>query len=61
MKKKNYRVSDYPSIDACLDQMKEEGFTPVKRIEKPVFLEQDKGQEPEPFRQEIVFEAVKMD
>lgn len=33
---------------------------PVKRIEKPVFKEQN-NQDPEPVRQEIIFEAVPLD
>ncbi|SEQ45361.1 NETI motif-containing protein [Piscibacillus halophilus] len=59
MKKKNYRVSDFKSINACVDQIKKDGFMPIKRIEKPVFKET--SSDPEPFRQEIIFEAVKMD
>ncbi|WP_040402679.1 NETI motif-containing protein [Alkalibacillus haloalkaliphilus] len=61
MKKKKYRVSDFKSIDACLDQIKEDGFTPVKRIEKPVFQEQGENEDPQPIQQDIVFEAVKKD
>ncbi|MGP4074010.1 NETI motif-containing protein [Piscibacillus sp. B03] len=59
MKKKKYRVSDFKSINACVDQIKKDGYMPIKRFEKPVFKE-TKG-DPEPVRQEIIFEAVKME
>ncbi|WP_091773522.1 NETI motif-containing protein [Piscibacillus halophilus] len=52
-------MSDFKSINACVDQIKKDGFMPIKRIEKPVFKET--SSDPEPFRQEIIFEAVKMD
>ncbi|WP_411954829.1 NETI motif-containing protein [Alkalibacillus sp. S2W] len=58
MKKKKFRVNDYQSIDDCLNQMESEGYRPIKRIEKPVFEEQQSG-EAEPVEQEIVFQAVK--
>ncbi|WP_243864171.1 NETI motif-containing protein [Alkalibacillus salilacus] len=38
--------------------MQSEGYRPIKRIEKPVFEEQQSG-EAEPVEQEIVFQAVK--
>ncbi|GEL76683.1 NETI motif-containing protein [Tenuibacillus multivorans] len=60
MKKKRYRVSDFSSVNECVDQIKKDGYMPVKRIEKPVFKEQN-NQDPEPVRQEIIFEAVPLD
>lgn len=59
MKKKKYRVSDFSSIEACLEQMNKDGYRPVKRIEKPIFEEQNG--EPVPIKQEIIFEAVRVE
>lgn len=42
-KKKTFQVEDYGSIDACLQAMEYEGYTPVRRIEKPFFKEATKG------------------
>ncbi|PKR76681.1 NETI motif-containing protein [Halalkalibacillus sediminis] len=56
MKKKKYRVSDYKSVDECLDQMARDGYRPVRRMEKPVF--EERGKERVPVQQDIVFEAV---
>ncbi|MET3683212.1 hypothetical protein ABID56_001303 [Alkalibacillus flavidus] len=60
MKKKKFKVSDYQSIDDCLNQMQQEGYRPVRRIEKPVFQEQQNG-DPEPVEQDIVFQAIKQE
>ncbi|MGM8216019.1 NETI motif-containing protein [Bacillaceae bacterium W0354] len=56
MKKKKYRVSDFTSIDACLEQIEKDGYTPVRRIEKPIF--EEKNGEYTPLRQDIIFEAI---
>ncbi|RPF50688.1 NETI protein [Aquisalibacillus elongatus] len=61
MKKKKYRVSDFKSIDECVDQIKKDGYMPVKRFEKPVFQESSGKEDPEPVRQEIIFEAVRVE
>ncbi|WP_084500579.1 NETI motif-containing protein [Halalkalibacillus halophilus] len=54
-------VSDYPSVEACLKAMEEEGYQPVRRNEKPVFQEIKGKKEPEISHQEIVFEAIKIE
>lgn len=53
--KKIFRVDDFGSVAACLDQMAKEKYQPVRRIEKPVFREGPSG--PEPVEQEIEFEG----
>ncbi|WP_252314920.1 NETI motif-containing protein [Sinobaca sp. H24] len=37
--KKTFEVKDGETIAACLDRIQQEGFVPVRRIEKPVFTE----------------------
>ncbi|MBL4952303.1 NETI motif-containing protein [Neobacillus sp. OS1-32] len=59
MSKKKFEVREYESIDECLNRMKQEGYVPVRRIEKPIFQEIKKGNEAiyEPVGRQIVFEA----
>ena len=54
-RKKKFDVSDYGSVDKCLDAMKEEGYIPVKRTEKPIFKEGEKGIEV--MKQMIIYEG----
>lgn len=60
MSKKKFEVQENESIDDCLNRMKQLGYTPVRRTEKPIFQEVIKGNETiyEPVGREIVFEAV---
>ncbi|MFC3901196.1 NETI motif-containing protein [Aliicoccus persicus] len=58
MAKKKFKVEDNESIDDCLARMKEEGYTPVRRMEKPVFKEENG--ETVVSHQEIVFEGKKL-
>ena len=58
MTKKKFKVEDYGSIEDCLARMKEEGYTPVRRMEKPVFKEENG--ETVVSHQEIVFEGKKL-
>lgn len=62
MEKKKFEVQEHESIAQCLDRMKKEGFTPIRRMEKPIFQEiKGKGQVSfEPVAQQIIFEAVKL-
>ncbi|PLT27494.1 NETI motif-containing protein [Peribacillus deserti] len=62
-KKVNFEVGEHESIDECLERMKAEGYTPVRRMEKPIFKEVMKNGnvEYEPFGRRIVFEAKKND
>ncbi|WP_210367238.1 NETI motif-containing protein [Bacillus sp. REN3] len=57
--KKLYEVGENETIDAILDRMKNEGYMPVRRMEKPVFkeIEKDGKLEYEPAGRRIVFEA----
>ncbi|QJI69135.1 NETI motif-containing protein [Staphylococcus haemolyticus] len=36
-----FKVNENETISECLTRMREEGYMPVKRIEKPVVLRQD--------------------
>lgn len=61
--KKKFEVEENETISMCLDRMKEEGFMPVKRIEKPIFKEVIINGEKnyEPAGRKIVFEAKEID
>ena len=54
-----FRVEENETIEMCLNRMKEQGYTPVKRFEKPVFIEKKNG-DIEVLRQEIQFVGKKM-
>ncbi|GGE35704.1 NETI motif-containing protein [Pullulanibacillus camelliae] len=54
-KKKQFDVSDFESLNDCLNQMQEQGYRPVRRMEKPIFKEGEKGLEVA--RQSIIFEG----
>jgi hypothetical protein len=58
-KKQKFEVQENESIEACLNRMKQQGYVPVRRTEKPIFREVKKGNETiyEPVGREIVFEA----
>ncbi|WP_370297432.1 NETI motif-containing protein [Rossellomorea marisflavi] len=59
-KKLLFEVKDGESIGDCLDRMKDQGYMPVRRMEKPVF--EDQGQETYvPVKQTIVFEGKKIE
>ena len=57
-RKKKFKVEDNESLEDCLARMKEEGYTPVRRMEKPVFKEENG--ETVVSHQEIVFEGKKL-
>lgn len=63
MSKKIFEVKENESISECLDRMSKEGYTPVKRLEKPIFQEIEKNGEKiiEPVGQQIIFEGRKME
>ena len=54
-KKKKFRVEEGKSISDVLQEMRNEGYTPVARFEKPVFIE--RGKNVEVSHQEIIFEG----
>ncbi|MFT8319591.1 MAG: NETI motif-containing protein [Bacillus sp. (in: firmicutes)] len=59
--KMKFEVKENETIGECLDRIKLEGYTPIKRIEKPIFKEEVKNGSAsyEPIAQKIIFEAVK--
>ncbi|WP_323704364.1 NETI motif-containing protein [Mammaliicoccus sp. Dog046] len=54
-----FRVEDNETIEMCLKRMRDQGYTPVKRFEKPVFIEKENG-EIEVLKQEIQFVGKKL-
>lgn len=60
-KKKRFTVEDGRTIEQVLDQMKEEGYKPVRRVEEPIFKETKENGEKkvEPVDRKIIFDAVK--
>lgn len=58
-KKQMFELQENETIDACLERMKKQGYTPIRRIEKPIFQEVLKGTETsyEPVGRQILFEA----
>lgn len=62
-KKREFEVHENETIDDCLNRIKEEGYFPVRRIEKPIFQEVNDGSSVtyEPAGRHIVFEAKKME
>lgn len=54
-----FRVENNETIEMCLQRMKAQGYTPVKRFEKPVFIEKENG-DIEVLKQEIQFVGKKI-
>ncbi|RHW32481.1 NETI motif-containing protein [Neobacillus notoginsengisoli] len=54
-KKMRFEVMENETIDECLERMKKKGYTPIRRIEKPIFKEE--GKEIVPAGRQIIFEA----
>jgi hypothetical protein len=61
--KMQFEVEENETIEACLKRMKEAGYLPVRRTEKPIFQEVLNGSETtyEPIGRQIVFEAKKVE
>lgn len=59
-KKLQFEVQEHESIEECLNRMKQQGYAPVRRSEKPIFQEVKKAGETiyEPIGRQIVFDAV---
>ena len=55
-KKKTFEVNEHESIEECLERIRKEGYTPVRKIEKPIFREDENGINP--VDRTIIFEAV---
>ena len=60
--KKKFEVMENETIDACLERIKQEGYMPVKRTEKPIFKEVKENGEVNyvPSGRIIVFEAIEL-
>lgn len=60
--KKKFSVEAGETISDCLDRMANEGYTPVRRMEEPVFHEVKRNgrMEPEVKEQRIVFEGKRI-
>ncbi|GAA5417426.1 hypothetical protein Pryu01_02489 [Paraliobacillus ryukyuensis] len=56
--KKRFSVEEGETISACLERMKQAGYQPIRRIEKPIFQENQAGVEP--VSQEIIFDAIRI-
>lgn len=59
-KKTFERLAD-ETIDQCLARIEQTGYTPVRRIEKPIFKEVLENGEKKfiPDQQQIIFEAIR--
>jgi hypothetical protein len=59
--KKIYEVEEQETIGQCLDRIQNDGYIPVKRMEKPVFKEIKEENELKyvPAGRRIIFEAKK--
>lgn len=57
--KKKFVVGAGETLSDCLDRMAKEGYTPVRRMEEPVFHEVKRNgrMEPEVKEQRIVFDG----
>lgn len=58
-KKKKFEVTEQQTIDAVLQQMKVEGYLPVRRMEEPIFMEKKENGSIQivPCGKKIVFEG----
>ncbi|MCO7175428.1 NETI motif-containing protein [Sporolactobacillus kofuensis] len=56
--KKKFVVGEAETIAQCLDRMKSEGYTPIRRSEQPLFRETPEG--PECIGRECVMEGRKI-
>ncbi|KYD10220.1 NETI motif-containing protein [Heyndrickxia sporothermodurans] len=62
-KKKQFEVLANETIADCLTRMENEGYRPVRRIEKPIFKEVLKNNQTEyqPVSRKIVFDALRIE
>jgi hypothetical protein len=58
-RKKMFEVAENETLSECLDRISKEGYTPIRRIEKPIFKEviKDGATDYEPAGRQILFEA----
>jgi NETI protein len=62
-KKLTYEVQDHETISQCLERIQKEGYTPIRRTEKPIFQEKMDHDQVlyEPAGRQIIFEVRKME
>lgn len=58
MTQKKFEVQDNETIQECLERIKAEGYTPIRRTEQPVFYETKDGTI-EVLKQQIIFDCKK--
>lgn len=59
-KKERFEVKEHESVDDCLNRMKQQGYMPIGKIEKPIFeevLDEKGNKEYRPIKQQIIFEG----
>ena len=54
-----YKVNDNETIADCLQRMKDDGYMPTRRIEKPIYKENKDGSL-EVLKQDIIFIGKKI-
>ncbi|MBN6853825.1 MULTISPECIES: NETI motif-containing protein [Staphylococcus] len=54
-----YKVNDNETIADCLQRMKDDGYMPTRRIEKPIYKENNDGSL-EVLKQDIIFIGKKI-
>ncbi|MDC3417481.1 NETI motif-containing protein [Aquibacillus salsiterrae] len=59
-KKKRFELQENETITQCLDRIKQAGYTPVRRVEEPIFQEiSNNGQiSYEPVARKVIFDAI---
>lgn len=57
--KQKFEVAENETIDQCIERMMKEGYTPVRRMEEPIFHEvkRDGKIEVEPCGRKVIFEG----
>lgn len=62
-KKMIYEVQENETINDCLNRIHNDGYTPIKRTEKPIFQENTKDNQTdyEPAGRQIIFEVKKVE
>lgn len=54
-----FEVQENETIDACLERIKQQGYMPIRRMEKPIFQEVITGKDTSyvPIGRQIIFET----
>ncbi|NMA90932.1 MAG: NETI motif-containing protein [Amphibacillus sp.] len=58
--KKQFELLDGETLDQCLERIKQAGYIPIRRMEKPIFEEIIENSEKRiiPIKQQIIFEVI---